>query len=203
MDAHCIHVFDKANGYLLAFCIADDFELQFLPSENGLFDEDLSDKTYRQPPGGHSAQLFDVEYCTAAGAAHGVCRADDDGVTKLFSDLFSFFYAKGQFAFWHLDSEPVHRFFEGAAVLATLNSVNLNANYFDAVFFEHACMGKLGRQIESALAAKIWQEGVGPFLFDDFCHSLEVKRLDIGCVGQAGVGHNGCRVGIDQHYLIA
>ena len=42
----------------------------------------------------------------------------------------------------HIDLEPLHRILEGLAVLASLDGIDLNADYLDAIFFEHACMGK-------------------------------------------------------------
>ena len=48
MHANGIDVFDKAYGNHVAFCIADNFQLQFFPSENGFFYQDLTYKTRLQ-----------------------------------------------------------------------------------------------------------------------------------------------------------
>ena len=161
------------------------------------------DEAYGQAPTGDGAQLFDVKHCTTAGAAHGIGGTNDDWVAKLVSNLFCLFYAEGQLAFWHLDTQAVHCFFEDTPVLASLNSIHLNTNYFDSILLKHAGASKFGGQIKSALAPKIGQQGVGTLVLNDFCHTLQIKRLDIGYVSGAGVGHNRCRVGIGQHYLVA
>ena len=55
----------------------------------------------------------------------------------------------------------------------------------------------------AAFAAHVGQQGVGPLLFDDLGQPLRVERLDIRHIRDAGVGHDGGRVGIDQHHLVA
>ncbi len=52
--------------------------------------------------------------------------------------------------------------------------------------------------VESGLAAKCGQDGVGAFGGDDPFDELGGNRLDIGAVGHVGVGHDRGRVGVDQ-----
>ena len=49
-------------------------------------------------------------------------------------------------------------------------------------------------RFSAGLAAQRGQDGVGPFLFDDAGGVLEVERLDVGGVGELGVGHDRGRV---------
>ena len=37
---------------------------------------------------------------------------------------------------------------------------------------------------------------------DDLLDRLRCDRLDIGRVGEAGIGHDRCRVGVDQHHPV-
>ncbi len=122
--------------------------------EAGL-DQDLVDEAYGKAATGDGAQLLYVKYYTTAGAAHRIGGTDDDWVAKLVSDLLCFFYAKGQLAFRHLDTQAGHCFFEDTPVLASLNSIDLNANYFNPVFFKRTGAGKFGGQIKCTLTTKI------------------------------------------------
>ncbi len=149
------------------------------------------------------AQFLDVVDETAARAAHGVGRPNDDGVADLGGDLFRFLDAEGRGALRHVDAQPLHGFLEDDAVLALFDGVGFDADDADAVFGEHAGLGKLRGEVETGLAAQVGQEGIGPFLLDDLRQGLHRQRLDVGDIRHAGVGHDGGRVGVDQHDLVA
>ncbi len=203
MHAHCVDVLDETDGYFLAFGIPDHFQLQFLPSDNRFFNEDLINKTYRESPCGHNTQFFDIVYSTTACAAHGVSGTDYDRVTKLISNLFRLLHIESKLAFWHLDSKPVHCVFECATVFTPLYGIHLNPDDFDSILIKHAGTCEFRRQIKPALAAKIRQQGIRPLLFDDFRHILQVKWLDVCYICHTRIRHNCRRVGIDQHNFIA
>ena len=117
----------------------------------------MPDETCGKTSAGYCLQLFQIIDKPSACASHSVSRANDDRKAHFVSDFFGFFHAKGQLAFRHIDAEAVHSFFECATVLTPLDGIDLNADYFDAIFFEHACIGKLGGKIKSALASEVWQ----------------------------------------------
>ena len=48
MHAKRVNIFNEAYGNHVILCITDDFQLQLFPSENGLFDQNLSHKTRLQ-----------------------------------------------------------------------------------------------------------------------------------------------------------
>jgi hypothetical protein len=55
----------------------------------------------------------------------------------------------------------------------------------------------------SSVPAHGGQEGVGLFPLDDLGDDFGGNRLNIGGVGEVGVGHDRRRVGIHQHYPVA
>jgi len=203
VDAHRIDVLDEADSDLLSLGVADDLQLQFFPAQNGFLDEDLVDEAGGQPPAGDRSQLLDVEDGAAAGAAHGVGRTDDDRVPELLRDLLRFVDAVGNLAARHLDLESRHRVLEGLAVLASLDGIDFHADDLDAVLIEHARGRQFGGEIEPGLAAEIGQQGIRPLDLDDLRDSLQCEGLDVRRIGHAGVGHDGGRVGVDQHDLVA
>ena len=203
MHAHGIHVFDEADGDHLVFGVADDFQLQFLPAEHRFLDEDLADHAGGQAAAGDHAELLDVVDETAARAAHGVGRSNDDGIADFGGDLFGLLDAERRCALRHVDPQPLHGFLEDDAVLALFDRVGFDADDADAVFGKHARLGELRGEVEAGLTAQVRQEGVGPFLLDDLRQGLHRQRLDVGGIRHAGVGHDGGRVGVDQHDLVA
>jgi hypothetical protein len=143
VHAHGVHVFDEADGDHLVFGVANDLQFQLLPAEHRFLDEDLADHAGRKAAAGYHAELLDVVDETAACAAHGVGRPDDDGIADLGGDLFRLLDAECRGAFGHVDPQPLHRFLEDDAVLALLDGVGLDADDTDAVLGEHAGLGKL------------------------------------------------------------
>ncbi len=57
---------------------------------------------------------------------------------------------------------------------------------------------ELDCEVEGGLAAEGRDQGVRPFLLEDCDDGLFGQRLDIGAVGETGVGHHGRRVRVDE-----
>ena len=75
MHAHRIHVFNEADGDHVVVFIPDHFQFQLFPAQDGFFHQDLMDNAGLEPPGADCFQFFLIIYQAAAGAAHGVSRA--------------------------------------------------------------------------------------------------------------------------------
>ena len=68
-------------------------------------------------------------------------------------------------------------------------------------FSKRAVFMQRHSQVEGGLAAEGGQKRVRTLLLDDLGDHLGNQRLDVGAVGERGVGHDGGRVGVDQHDL--
>ena len=68
---------------------------------------------------------------------------------------------------------------------------------------QETAAGQFHGEVQAHLAAQVGQNGIGLFLLDDALHHLGGEGLDIHMVGNVGVGHDGGRVGVDQHGLDA
>ena len=79
----------------------------------------------------------------------------------------------------------------------------LGADQLDAVAVQHAGFGQADGQVEGGLPADGGQQGLGPLALDDPLQHAGRERLDVGAVGQLRVGHDGGRVGVDQHHPVA
>ena len=98
------------------------------------------------------------------------------------------------------DSAPIGStmLLEPLPVLPRLDGVDVGADQLDAVLLEHAGLVQGHRGVERGLAAEGGQQRVGPLLLDDLRDDLGRDRLDVGRVGELGVGHDRRRVGVDQ-----
>ena len=203
VDADGVDVLDEADGDHLAGGVADDLELELLPSEERLLDEDLMDEGGLESACGDGSEFLDVVAEAAAGAAHGVGGSDDDGEADFLGDGLGALDGVCDLAACHVDAEAVHGLLEGVAVLAALDGVDLDADDLDAIAVEDAFGGEFGGEVECGLSAEVGEECVRALLLDDLDHALEVEGLDVGDIGGAGVGHDGGRVGVDQDNLVS
>ncbi len=108
-----------------------------------------------------------------------------------------------------LQADAPHRLAEQLAVLGHVDGFRGGTDHLDAEFLQHAHLAQRQRGVQRRLAAHGGQQHQlvvrpgGVLLLDDFGHDLRRDRLDIGGVGQLRVGHDGGRVGVDQHHPVA
>ncbi len=129
-----INIFDKADRDHIAFRITHYFQFQFFPSENGFFDQHLTDKTRLKSTRTDSFQFFYIIYKSAAGSSHRISRAKNDRITKFICDLKGFLYGIRYFTSCHFYAKFVHRLFKFDTVFSTLNRIDLNTDDFYIVF---------------------------------------------------------------------
>ena len=100
-------------------------------------------------------------------------------------------------------ADPGHRLAEQLAVFRLVDGVGGGADHLDVEFLQHAHLAQRQRAVERGLPAHGRQQRVGPFLLDDLGDDLRRDRLDIGGVGEIGIGHDRRRIGVDQHDPVA
>src|ERR1051326_7223566 len=100
------------------------------------------------------------------------------------------------------DADLGHGVAEFQPVLGAFDYVGLRPDQFDTIPYQDAAGGQLHRGVQRGLPAHGWQQRVGLFPRDDFFHDLRRDRFDVGGVGEARIGHNSSRVGVDQDHPI-
>ena len=98
----------------------------------------------------------------------------------------------------HLQADRLHRLAEEDAVLGAADRVDARADQLDPEPFEHPRLRQLDREVERRLAAQRRQQRVGPLALEHVGDAVEVERLEVGAVGEAGVGHDRGRVRVDD-----
>ena len=99
-----------------------------------------------------------------------------------------------------------HQLLEDLPIFALVDGLEVGANQLDVVFLQDAVLVQFDRRVESGLAAQGWQDGIRPLLGDDRLDDLPGNRLDIGGIGEIGIGHDGGRIRVyqdDAHPLLA
>ena len=202
MHAHRVDVFDEADGDHLVLGIADHFDFEFFPTEDGFFDEALVRHGEFKTVRANGAEFFHVVAETAACTAHGVCRANDDRVADFSNDLFGFFHRVANAGARGVDAELLHGFLEDFTVFAAFDSVEVHTDDLHAVLVQHAGLAQGRGEVQASLAAQVREEGLRAFLFDNLGEAGDVQRVDVGGIGHDRVGHDGSRVRVHEHDLV-
>ena len=203
MHAHRVDILDGADDDAVVGDIADDLHLVLLPAQHAFLDEDLGGGGKVEAAFNDLAELFHVVSDAAAGAGQGEGRADNGRQTDERLGLQRLFQGVDGPRFWALQTDGVHGVAEFLAVLGLVDDIGPGADHLDAEFLQHAHALKAERGVQGRLAAHGRQKRVWAFLFDDFGDDFRGDRLDIGGVGDLGVGHDGGRVGVDQNDPVA
>lgn len=89
--ANRVKVFHGADGDNIALAVTDNFELNFFPAADALFDQNLCDRRQTQTVLGDVTQHFFVIGNTAAGAAQRECRTHDNRIADGLCEIYSVF----------------------------------------------------------------------------------------------------------------
>ena len=138
----------------------------------------------------------------AAGAGQGEDGPDDAGrpTTPARRGLRPWY---GRWRSGAFEADLGHGVAELQPVLGLVDDLGLGADHLDAVLGQHAGSFQRHRGVQRGLAAHGGQQGVGLLPGDDLLDDLRGDRLDVGGVGQSGIGHDRGRVGVDQDDPIA
>ena len=214
------NVFNGADDDAVVGLVAHDFHLEFLPAEERFLDEDFRDGRKFHAAFGQFVEFLAVVGDAAAGAAERERGPDDDGKT---ADLFGygagFIQVMRRAADGHVEADGEHEVLEHLPVFAAFDGLGVGADHLHAVFLQHAAAEKRHRGVERGLAAERRQKhkfvgglGFGVWIprnthlahlvqlaHDDLFDAFGCDGLDVGAVGELRVGHDGGRVGVDEH----
>ena len=203
VHAHGVHVLDGADDDAVVILVTHDFHLELFPAQHALLDHDFGHGTGGKAVTGHFFQVGHVVGDAAAGAAQGEGRADDEREGQHVAQGAHFIHVVGNAAGRHLEADALHGLPEQFAAFGLFDDFGTRTDELHAALRQNAALGQTKSGVERRLSAKGGQQGIGAFLADDGRQGLLLDGLDIGGVGHVGVGHDGGRVGIDQHHLVA
>ena len=203
VDAHRIDVLDRADDDEVVRDVAHHLELELLPADDGLLDEDLVHRAQVEPAARQFAEFLDVVRDAAADAAHRERRPDDGREAGVVDKDERLLERSGHPAARHLDADLAHGIAEQQAIFGDLDGLDRRANELDVVLVEDAALVQGNREIERRLAAHRRQHRVRLLLGDDRLDHLRRQRLHVGGVSHLGVRHDRGRVAVDQHHLEA
>ncbi len=203
MDAHGVHIFNGTDNNDIVIFIPHDFEFIFFPAQNRFFKHDLSDKTGVESCFCQFFQIFRVVCSTTTCAAQGETGADNDWKSDIVGNGPDLFQVGCKTAFGNAESDIFHGVSKKFPVLSFINRCDGCTDHFNPKFIEYPHLGNFNGGIKTGLASESWKQRTRPFSFDDFCNHQWNHRFNVGSVGHFRIGHDGCRIAVDQYDLVA
>ena len=212
---HGVHVLDGTDDDYVVSEITDDFELVFLPAQNRLLDQALVNGRKIKTAAQDIHEFFAVVGYAAARTTEGKRWTDDYGKADLGCEIGTVTNIVYQRGARNIEADTRHGVLEEEAVFRLLDGFKAGADHFDVVFFENAGVGKIDGKVQRRLATDGRQQGKftramtiavsHPLALaaDDLLSVLRGQRLDISAISEFRIGHDGGRVGIHQHHLVA
>ncbi len=195
VNSHRVEVLDRADDHDVVVAVAHHLELELVPADQRFLDQHLADRALVQAAVEQCDELVLGVGRAAAVAAEREGRPEHDREGELGRDVVPAGHDRG-------GRDAVARKPNGVAeelaVLGPPDHVQTGADQLDAELVEHSGLGQLEREVERGLAAERRQERVGPLALQHAGDAVEVERLDVGAVGEAGVGHDRRRIRVDD-----
>ena len=197
--SHGIQVLHVAHGDAVVGAVADDLVLDFLPAHQGALQQYLADRACGQTAL-HNGQEFLLGVGDAAARSpQGICRPHHQGQARL-GLVSQRFVHGGNGAIWgHRLANIGKKLPEEVPVLRLAYGLQRGAQQPHVVAIQDAGVGQINGQVEPGLTAQGRQDPVGPLAGYDAFQYRHGERLDVHPVGDVPVGHDGGRIGVDQH----
>ena len=204
MHPHRVEVLDRADDHAVVGPVPHDLDFEFLPAQQRLLDKDLADRREVEPAGQNRFELLAVVGDAATASAQGVGRTDDQGIAP---DLGRDGVGLGQIVRYarvrHVETDLDHNLLENQTVLPAFDRVGLGPDQARAKPLQLAAAVQIHRGIERRLAPERREDRIRLLPFDNLGDDLRRDRLDVGPVGELGIGHDGGRVRVDEDDLVS
>jgi len=187
----------------VVFQVAHQLELEFFPAQHRLFDEHLAHRAGLEAPTDDLLELFDVVRRSTAAAAERERGSDDQGESDLPSQFPGAFECPGGPARRSVQRDRIHCRLERLTVLRHLDRLEIGTDQLDSQALEDSALPELHGQVETRLPPDRRQHGIGALAFENRFQRACVQRFDVSPVGHGRIGHDRCRIRVDQHDLVA
>src|SRR6516164_1252578 len=190
VDAHGVDVLDGADDDAIVRMVANHLHFVFFPTEQRLLDEDLAEGREGEAALDRLDQLGARGCNAAAFAAKGEGGANDRRQADSLERGKSLIDGADELAARALDPDAFHGLAEAFSRPRLVDDIRVGADHFDAMALEYTGARQFHGEVKRRLATQCWQYRVEPLLFDDALDHLRYERLDVGGVGQLGIGHD-------------
>ena len=198
MNSNGVDIFHGTDSNRVSRRIPHGLELNFLPSGNTSFHQNLMDRRGIQACPGNPAQFILIASDSAAAASQRVGRtdnhrvADPPGSCQRSHQILRGFRRHARLA------DLPHGVPEALPVFGFFDGFHGRAQQSDAEFIQGSVSAQLHGQCQGGLSAEPGQQPVRPFLFDDPAKGHGVQWLQVDLIRQMLIRHDGRRIGVHQ-----
>ena len=201
MDAHRVDILHRAHRDHVACGVPHGFKFDLFPACDAFFHQHLADRRQIQPGSRDSREFLRVFGNAAASSAQRIGRTDDDWIADLLGNAQRFLHGHGRRRRDHRLPHLLQRLPEAFPVLRPLDALQVRTQQAHAVFFQGSVPAQLHGQRQARLSAESRQQAVRALLLDDAPQGFPCQGFEVDGIRQLFVGHDGGRVGVDQHSL--
>ena len=94
-------------------------------------------------------------------------------------------------------------FLEQFTVFCPLNTTAAGAEKFNAAFLQNALLLQLHRKIQTSLSANARNDRIRPLVSQNLSDIFQSQRLHVYLIGDGGIRHDRCGIGVTQDDLIS
>ncbi len=142
MNAHGVEIFDGADHDRVVGKVAHHFQLEFLPTQYALFDENFMDRRKVQTPLQNFVQLFAIVGDASAGASHRKAGPQDHRITDTVGERDAVVNVVDQLRLRRVQADLAHGVLEQQPVFGLLDGLDLGADQLYVVFIERSSFGQ-------------------------------------------------------------
>ena len=203
VHTHRVEVLDRAHHHNVVVAVAHQLELEFLPAVDGFLDQHVGRRGRGEAVACHPVDVVGGVGHARPEPAHRERGPNHDRQAEFLDGLANLVHGEThpgarRFAA-HLGDDVL----EPLTVLAALDRFEIGADQFDAVAVQDAVLIQRDGRVQRGLPAEGGQQGVDlvaalGLLGDDLLDERRGDRLDVGVVGELGVGHDRGRVGVHE-----
>ena len=204
VHTHRVDVLDAADDHAVVGVIAHDLELVLLPAVHRFLDQDLADRTRREPVRRDPFELLRGEGDAGAASTEDVGGTDHRRQADVRDHRAGLVHRVCRARPQAVETDAEHRLLEDLAILGGGDRLGVGADHLRlARHADQAALEQLHGDVQAGLAAERRQHGIGLFTVDDRRDDLPGERLDIGGVGEVGVGHDRRRVRVGEDHSVS
>ena len=135
-----------------------------------------------------------------AASAQGIGRTNTKGKPELLSNFLSFQKTLCCSLRRHRHTNFSHQLTKGLAVFCNLNGLGIDAYHAHTILFPNTHLFALNGEIQCCLSAHRGKHRINFMLGQNAENALRLQGQQVNIVGNDLIGHDGCRVAVDECY---
>ena len=175
MNSHWIEILDRTNNDHIVVRIAEQFQLKFLPTEQGFLNQHFVDRRCMQTTIKQLVELFLMMHESATSSSKCIRRSYNKWIANSLRDFFSFQIGIRHLRRWNAHVEAHTKLTELLAVFGFLNRRNVNTDDSNAIFGPDTHFIRFFAEIECRLTTHGWQNCIN-FSFLENLHQRTYRE---------------------------